>query len=225
LLGKLLLLVVLVHGSLNNQTTTNTSSNSSIDKFLKVDGLYYSGNLSGAKALNSSISCTNTIESLYKSYYSLYDKFVTNSFSTSDNNALSYIAELCPGTNGTDVYKARALFNYINQAAKVYSNSCLQNNFNREIGVVEKFDEGDGSFEIELYPNPTENFVNLYSKAFNEEIDVKVTDVNGKLLISEKVNLINHIGLLNVNLKSGIYFLSFTNKNNETKIKKLIISK
>ncbi len=209
----------------NNQTTSNSTSNNSIDKFLKVDGLYYSGNITSAKALNASITCTNSVESIYKTYYNLYDKFISNNFNDNDNNSLSYIAELCPGTNGTAVYKARALFNYINKVARIYVNNCVQNNLSKQTASIDKILESAYEFNIELFPNPAENFVNLFSANYSEELFVKVCDVNGKLLVSENTKLVNHETKLNLDLKSGIYFVTITNNKNETKIKKLIITK
>jgi hypothetical protein len=221
-----MILVVLIHGSLNNQTTTNSSSNSSIDKFLKVDGLYYSGNLASAKALNASITCTNSVESVYKTYYNLYDKFIFKTFNDNDNNSLAYIAELCPGTNGTAVYKARALYNYINQTARNYFDNCgsstnakgSKDEISNEISLINKL-------QIELFPNPAQNFVTLFSNKLNERLSVEIIDVGGKVTQKSSVTTIEHLGYIDLELENGIYFVTITNSTNDKVIKKLIISK
>ncbi|MFO0356230.1 MAG: T9SS type A sorting domain-containing protein, partial [Sphingobacteriaceae bacterium] len=212
--------------NVNNQSLTNINGANSISQFLKVDGMYYSGNFVNAKALNASITCTNSVESVYKTYYSLYDKFITNSYTDNDNNALSYIAELCPSTNGTAVYKARALFNYINQTARVYNDNCLtvfnsareNNNPMIEISPIIKL-------EVDLFPNPAQNFVTLYSNQLNQKLDIVITDVGGKIIEKSSMIIIEHTGTIELKLQNGVYFVTITNFKNDKIIKKLIINK
>lgn len=62
---------------------------------------------------------------------------------------------------------------------------------------------------LSVYPNPSKGVFNYELSSLNEDIELLVTDLSGKILVSEKVSSVN--GTINLaNNESGIYFLTFT---------------
>jgi hypothetical protein len=209
-----------------NQNYISSQNNSSVDKFYQLNDLYYSGNASVAKSLNSTISTTNSVEYNYKLFYSLYDKYSSGNFSAADDYSLQQLSALCPGINGAVIYQARALRSYINKAVFTYNDNCEEIKYSaRENTSTTVQEPKSNSLQVDLYPNPANNFVTLVSKQETEYLTIKVIDVNGKILKSEKVQTNKFIVNLELDLQNGIYFVDIVNDKNEKTVKKLVISK
>lgn len=83
------------------------------------------------------------------------------------------------------------------------------------VDEVEKWD-------LELYPNPTQDFINLNPKSFTEEYKLRLFDSSGKNLLES-----NNTGPSKVNLEflpNGVYILQFI-ANNQIQTYKIIKSK
>jgi ornithine carbamoyltransferase len=80
-----------------------------------------------------------------------------------------------------------------------------------------------------LYPNPNNGIFTLSYNLEKEitEADVVITDVTGKLMYQDKLDIENHnINLKLQNVQSGIYFVQLVNQNNKLLwTDKVIISK
>lgn len=63
--------------------------------------------------------------------------------------------------------------------------------------------------EIVIYPNPTNGLLNIQTE--QEFIELKLVDINGKVLLTESQNVTKVIDVSFLN--SGIYFIVLTNKN------------
>ena len=85
--------------------------------------------------------------------------------------------------------------------------------------------ENDYSWSIKLYPNPASDELFIGINLENEELNIQIIDVTGKVVTNEYLRTKEFIGRLNLSLKDGIYFVNLTNKNKETIVKKLVISK
>jgi len=77
----------------------------------------------------------------------------------------------------------------------------------------------------ELYPNPAVNTINISSSKASEKLEVKILDVNGRLIIGKTVLISGYNTELNFNLLNGIYFVNLINEQGEKTIKKLVIAK
>lgn len=63
---------------------------------------------------------------------------------------------------------------------------------------------------LKIYPNPNDgNFELVFSLSLNENIQVEIYDINGRLIekLTEKLTDKNSISIKNENLKSGVYFV------------------
>ncbi|MBX3165749.1 MAG: T9SS type A sorting domain-containing protein, partial [Bacteroidetes bacterium] len=64
------------------------------------------------------------------------------------------------------------------------------------------------NFEVKIYPNPTNEIINVELGMINEETEIKIIDVLGKEMMNEKLKIENAIIQINVSeLPNGIYFV------------------
>jgi len=92
--------------------------------------------------------------------------------------------------------------------------------FNFEVTIVNSVSTTYDTFNVNYYPNPVVDKVNITSGQMIEHIEL--FDSQGKLLLSEyKIEALQY-ALDLANIPSGIYFLRLRNKNNKEHIEKLI---
>lgn len=167
----------------------------------------------------------NFIEQNYKEYFRLHILKSQNELDQVEKENLKILAEKCPFEHGQVIYQARALYNEVNDSIKVYEEPCETQISNKSI-VLEYNNSTTNQFEAILFPNPSNGEVNVLLNQINlETINVKVLDVNGKL-VSDNQDIINQNGLskLNFNVKNGVYFIYIENpKTHEIIIKKIVI--
>lgn len=64
-----------------------------------------------------------------------------------------------------------------------------------------------------LYPNPAKDFIIIESKSgFTEKAEVKITDISGKLIKKQTVDLAKQERINVSNLTSQIYFINVYNE-------------
>jgi hypothetical protein len=227
-------------------TFVNSFSLTSHDYFMQVEGALNSNAPSTATTLLASVSPTNTAETNMKTFYNLFVDYLNNSFDATDSTTLHDMIGDCPGIYGSWVYQARALYDQIyrltsppemdclDQPAAGRANPAANNNpgistvthdvtlplrYNpQNVTVADKWKAG-------IYPNPAKNDLYIGSSSNNEELNVKIEDVQGRLLIDKTVKIENHSVYLQLDLQSGIYFVTLTNSRNESVTQKLLLSK
>src|SRR5690606_41835283 len=78
--------------------------------------------------------------------------------------------------------------------------------FNRELIALEKIESGNVESTLFIYPNPTNNIINIYSSADVIE-NVTITDINGREI--KNVTLGVSEGQINISdLSHGVYILN-----------------
>ena len=80
-------------------------------------------------------------------------------------------------------------------------------------------------WQVDLFPNPATDEINIVSGNQTEEISVLIVDVTGKQLLKTQVSTKNFVANVKLNLLNGIYFITLKNANNEAAVKKLVINK
>jgi hypothetical protein len=76
-----------------------------------------------------------------------------------------------------------------------------------------------------LFPNPAQNEIFITTEKEDEELDIKIYDVNSKLLIDQKILAVNSVASLKLDLNNGIYFISLNSEHMQKIVKKLVIAK
>ncbi len=102
----------------------------------------------------------------------------------------------------------------------ILGGSQTSNTINIIINPLTVFENDYLDDNIVLFPNPTFKFLNLKSKS--TIIFTKITDINGRTILSSSQND-NQVKLNIEDFKSGIYFLKVTTENG-SKIRKIIIN-
>lgn len=205
-------------------TFYNDLAGSSIDIFMQVEKALAENDLASAAYLKSTVSSKNSVENNYLSYYDLYLDYAAINFvndPTISSSDLLTLASLCPGTDGACVYQARALYNSIfnnSQSYPVCSGSSERKGRQNELTASEKY------WELSLYPNPASNIVNLKSNNEHETLEIRLSDLSGRVLLMHYVEIKDFFATLDLNLFNGLYLVTFTNQNNEKCNKKLLIN-
>lgn len=86
------------------------------------------------------------------------------------------------------------------------------------VGVNEKL---KNIYNWSIYPNPSSNYVTVFSKEFKERFDVTLYDISGKKVFQRNENL--HVAKLNIDdLTKGIYFVTVTHNGEVITSQKLV---
>ena len=84
-------------------------------------------------------------------------------------------------------------------------------------------DISTNSFDIKLFPNPTQNILYFDVTNNNEDYNVFISDISGKQLIQKKMNNVGENQNIRIGtLPSGVYFINFTFENGLHISKKII---
>ncbi len=210
----------------------NDLEGSSIDVFRQVEQKIYNNNTADARDLLSNISPTNNIEQNYLDYYNLFANVIDKreaeeSINEDDGLALLALAQLCPAESGSCVHQARALCNSIYKQIINYNN--CGTSYGRATANQESASQNNKGrkefWDLDLFPNPTQNQLNIVSKKQNELLDIVISDLSGRKILHEKIKSKSNIASLKLELLNGIYVITINNSDNEKVIKKLVISK
>lgn len=115
----------------------------------------------------------------------------------SNNNTTAFGSEICLNANGSNVLIGSSSDETVAfNSGRVYmfQNNTLSN------------DAFHSNNQLEIFPNPTNNFVEINS---NQNIDsYSLFSIDGKLIISKKVSNLNQITIDLTELNSGVYLLN-----------------
>ena len=228
--------------TLVNFYSTNASQNRGI--LNNVEKQLGSGNISQASSLLNSITIATNIENNYKTFFNLYISYKTNGgLTAAENNSLAVLAYQCPYIDGSVVFQARALYSVFNQKVITYNDA---NCYAIGYSLRENANNGSQQDELDvllvqnervskqlfgtitsyvLFPNPAQDEVNVGSTNNSEKLLMRICDVNGKLLMEKSLTIENFNSNVKIDLQNGIYFVSLVNQNNESFVRKLVISK
>ncbi len=83
-------------------------------------------------------------------------------------------------------------------------------------------------FDVVLFPNPAEKIVHITSASndFNGDLTIKLSDITGRLIISQKARIVSAEDVLQLNtskLLPGIYLVSIISDDGKKAIEKLVI--
>jgi Secretion system C-terminal sorting domain len=221
-------LYIISDPSLQSFFNTADAPTSSYNKLWKIEDAIAQEDYSTAAALIASFGATNEIEQNYLTYFTLYIAIIRDDQRTIANqNALNYLANLCPHTQGNIIYNARGLYNRIfTSDFKVYQDNCDGPGLYKKDNTVKVINQTPtNNFTASIYPNPNDG--NMYIQTnltIDEVIEIAVTDLSGKLLQTNRCNTSNSGCNLNMlSFVKGIYFVTITNSKHEKIVQKIIL--
>ena len=172
---------------------------------------------------NQEIEPRNYNEVLEKAVNDIYFRNFAvqpDSLENTDVSTLESIIHLCPQAGGNAVYRARAIYQMINDTVD-YNDSAVCRNEGYFRQAMQEITEqlsikqinqknSNQDFEMALFPNPAKQNLNLI---FNENKtgQIKIFDSLGKLQYS--TTIVAPISLLQIDLRqfsNGIYYLQFS---------------
>jgi hypothetical protein len=180
--------------------------------------------------INAGITPANFNEYLERKvneiYYNSYGQGI-DTLSTDDIAMLSYISHICPQAGGPSVYKARALYQLVNDTI-TFNDSVVCRNAgyfreSQELLMPElKTLQKDKSFNV--FPNPGKDYLKIMLKGNNEDGEVVIYSATGtvikRLILNKDVNIKD----LDISQwAEGYYLIKYTSPNyqNQTKFIKL----
>ena len=154
-----------------------------------------------------------------------------NSLNASDIIQLNTIAALCPYTDGTVVWQARAFAKLFNDTLE-FENICeaisplgSSTNSSRVGFNKNEYLNTTTAISSKLIPNPNDgNFTLLMDKEV-QDLSLIVYDVTGKEVCSNSTSNTNNIQLNCTDLKNGIYFVKVFSNSVYLQSHKLVIQK
>lgn len=87
--------------------------------------------------------------------------------------------------------------------------------------------EENNEVHVTPYPNPSNNFVNIPMSSFTGEATLKISDITGKIVSTQKINASeNNVLQVNVSeLSNGVYVFNLNTENGKTSVFNVVVSK
>jgi len=221
-----------VSGITGGSTFMNNQLNASSGSFYKSDSLVQlyllNGNnvtLNQAKSLNASVNATNTPESNQKSFNVIYFDYVKNQgvLTNGQINSLKTLAALCPFTDGTSVYQARAMVKRFDTTE--FFNACEYSqpisSGNRLMNSATELNTSKEAISTLVFPNPASTEITVTTDLDGAKL--LIFNIVGQLVIESEINSITKINVSD--FKNGTYIYKIVKDDKIIKADKLIISK
>ncbi|MGJ3236012.1 T9SS type A sorting domain-containing protein [Marivirga sp.] len=96
------------------------------------------------------------------------------------------------------------------------------------ISIIEQEDnitanQGYNDFHLSIYPNPANDHVNIIFKEKINNAEIQLINSSGAVLKTSNKNQLNSLTQISIGeLENGIYFISISNKNYNTKTFKIL---
>jgi hypothetical protein len=210
---------------------------SNIAKLQEVEVLLYQGDYNAANTLLADIEPTSAhaVETNYKNYYTLYANYLAldsnEIYSQADSAALFELANFCPSPNGACIHQARALYQAIYNVNVNYMDCFEGEPSERKSNNVESKKEDlelnnlTNISNIEIFPNPANSRLYITTVGNSENLEITFKDLTNRTIATRKIKTLNNLGVLDIELINGIYFVTIINDANEKFIKKVLIAK
>lgn len=122
-------------------------------------------------------------------------------------------------TTGRNIASVNKLIVDVQKIRTFYQSSNPNCLLNITLGVNEQ--ETSNNF-ISLYPNPSTSYIKVNSEKDFGKSMIDITDVSGRIVLTQRSDDLNQTIINTANLNSGIYFLNIKFGNNKSLVKKFI---
>ncbi|MBX3165660.1 MAG: T9SS type A sorting domain-containing protein [Bacteroidetes bacterium] len=217
-----------------NDWYNNMTATTNLGRLENVLETLLNGNYKTARKILNGIAAANKVEENSIKFYNLYANYFQTvkegtRYSPNDSLTLLNMAHLCFNEYGTNIYRARELYNSLYKTVVKYEDcKCFGEgtglttpNTNTKTSNSKLKDR----WRIDLFPNPAQNKITLKSKNETEDLQVEITDVMGRKLVNTRVKIKDYTTDMDVDLLNGVYFIRFTNTEGKINVKKLTIAK
>ncbi len=205
-----------------NSTYANAKS------FALTDVAIKNRNYSNAQSMNNAISPSNIIERNWQSVDNALLKLQNDTLIQSDISVLQTIAQQCPLSGGSIVYKARAILNVYYNAIFTYPNDCPVNNGGSNTSSRIQNTSGITADvapiqTVNLYPNPN-NGTMMLDYSINDDARLEITDITGNLVGTYNLPATGTtMKVQSNNLQNGMYLYRVISNNVVIKLGKIVV--
>lgn len=138
------------------------------------------------------------------------------------------LAASCLYTHGKIVFAARNLYNSLTQQNMAFDDACDNTNFaSRKAPTVKPFNIQHSSFNINLYPNPTNGYVYItLPNTTDKKVcwQIEVTNTIGAVLQHKKITTKAGKTFIELKGSKGLYFVRVINCSTGTQtVEKIIL--
>lgn len=107
---------------------------------------------------------------------------------------------------------------------RCYSDSIFGSYTTTSVGCdfTVSIDEKNKSNELNIFPNPSTDFINVLYKSNSKVEHFEIMDISGKIILSEKIST-NNFSITTKSLKQGIYLLKIADENKNISIKRFSV--
>jgi hypothetical protein len=214
--------------SINNSLSA-ASGYENAKTFASVDGAIANADYVTAQNLLTGITINNGVESNWKTVSNILITLGLNnsdSLTPNDITILKTVAQQCPLSGGSIVWRARAMINKYYMNIINYPSDCpdLSGNIAHKTSNVSIFNAVINP-TINLFPNPNNGSMTLEYK-IGKDAHLEIVDLNGNLV--ETYNLPateNHLEIKNEQLINGVYLYRIISNNTVVKFGKVVVMK
>jgi len=196
-----------------------------LDSF-SIDSLYNVQHDTTTGVQMADDTTADNIVANYRQFYQLYVNYLSDTLSSSDTAEITVLANLCPLTNGDVVFKARALYDVVNNVLQLFPSGCAdtvridsaleRHSMPYTNGITATTDSKDQKYI--LYPNPNDgNFILQQAVADSKPVQIEIWDVLGRSLYKQTLEFADATYQLQVrNVAPGLYLLQVTDNAGRT---------
>ncbi len=202
--------------------------------FCNIEDTLNAGSITSASVMVQNFTPANFVETNFKNFYKIYLSTKDNSYSNNDSVNLENLTSLCPHSDGSVVYQARALYHNIYNTFRTYNDLCGNNVINNryapprfakdEIAVDQVYKD----IKSLLFPNPNNGEFSIYlSDSFEKmPIEVWIYDMAGQEIIDAgRILPSGDHYRIKAELYNGTFIVKVKIFNGKVNVHKLIIAK
>jgi hypothetical protein len=136
-------------------------------------------------------TAANLIVGNYRQFYQLYIRFLDSTLTGADSAQIEVLALLCPVNNGGAVYKARALYDMINDTLRLFPDNCDSIAFDSSYMMrkgnttnsIKNGNKNTGKQKYTLLPNPNDGSFVLKQSILDEQpVKIEIWDAVGRIV-------------------------------------------
>lgn len=113
---------------------------------------------------------------------------------------------------GTNAQLSWSLGELITETYSIATNQLTQG-FHQTNLILSSIEDLTTDYSIDVYPNPTSNYISVETLKNNELMNIEIFDINGKLIYHETFTEKTIINVKNYN--NGSYFFKISNQKNQ----------
>lgn len=198
----------------------NAYANEIVGKLFSIDEKINMGQLAQAMNDNNALVANDNVEQLQKEVNSLYLQNPSNNLAR-----LKEIAAMCPFSEGTAVFQARAMLKGFDET--MYLNPCEMGQLTASVNRIANTNSVNNTETLKaiLYPNPSSGVVNLSLVGKAKLVNITIYNLLGSTVYTKEVSMENTQDITIDNLETGVYIVKIVADGLNLDNQRLIITK